>query len=347
MIYKALAFTAILTTTIFPSQAENISKHITTIVQPEPIKRVHPRYPIRAAKNGREGWAKVSFVIEKDGSVSNVLVNETSGSAEFANASKRAVSKWKYKPAFENGKPVQQCVNSVQMDFRMNRDGGEKGVSYKFLSKYKKAQASLEKKEFDNVELLLEQMTALKQRHLSENNYLHYLGANYQKALGNKQEEQFHLKQIQMRTLPDNLKLSVLNRKFLSELSRSQFSDAHSTYLELTKLSIAKPYMKNYKELIDEMDDIIGSNENIIISANIKGKDYWSYKLVRNEFSFVNIDGELDTLDIRCANKRHVYTVEENNTWKIPKAWKHCRIYVYGDEDTQFSLVEHPFENKT
>lgn len=45
-----------------------------------------------------------------------MLVNEASGSAEFAKASRIAVEKWKYKPAFENGKPVQQCVNSVQMD---------------------------------------------------------------------------------------------------------------------------------------------------------------------------------------------------------------------------------------
>jgi len=301
---------------------------------------------MNAAKNGREGWAKVSFVIEKDGSVSNVLVNETSGSTEFAKASRIAVAKWKYKPAFDNGKPVQQCVNSVQMDFRMNRDDGEKGVRSKFLSKYKAAKKSLENKDYDNAKLLLTKMSSYKQRHLSENNYLHFLWAKYQKALGDQERELFHLRQIALNTLPDTLKLSVLNSKFVSELSQSQFSDAHSTYLKLAKLSIAEPYMESYKRLVGKVDDIIGGDGNIIIAANIKSRDFWSYKLVRNEFSFVNIEGELDTLDIRCANKRHVFTVEKDNIWKIPKAWKHCRIYVYGDEDTQFSLVEHPFENK-
>ncbi len=350
MKYAALTFLVISTSSLCSpfAKAENISKHLTTVVQPEPIKRVPPKYPINAAINNREGWAKASFIIEKDGSVSNILVSETSGSSEFAKASKKAIAKWKYKPAFENGEPIQQCINSVQLDFRMSRkgEGGEKGVRRKFLSKYKKARKSLEAKAYDDVKLVLKEMDALKKRHLSENNYLHLLWADYEKAMGDKEKELFHLYRISVNTLSDELKFSVLNSIFQLELVQNRFRYANSTYLKLSKLSIAEPHMARYKKLIGKVDDLIGGDQNIVITANIDDEDFWSYQLVRNEFSLVNVEGKLHKLDVRCANKRHLYTVEENNTWKIPNTWKSCNIYVYGENNAKFNLVEHPFENK-
>lgn len=351
MKYTALTFFIVMTFALPSSfaKAENISKYLTTIVQPEPIKRVSPKYPINAAKNKREGWAKASFIIEKDGSVSNILVNETSGSSEFAKVSKKAIAQWKYKPAFENGEPIQQCVNSVKINFRMSSkgEGGEKGVRRTFLLKYKKARKSLEAKDYNDVKLVLTEMDALKRRHLSENNYLHLLWADYEKAMGDKENELFHLYRISVNTLSDELKFSVLNSIFQLELVQNKFRYANATYLKLSKLSIAEPYMAGYKELIAKVNDFIGGEQNIVITANMYDKDYWSYQLVRNEFSLVNVEGKLHKLDVRCANKRHVYTVEENSTWKIPKTWKSCDVYIYGDNNVKFNLVEHPFEKRT
>ena len=91
----------------------------------------------------------------------------------------------------------------------------------------------------------------------------------------------------------------------------------------------------------------IASDEEIIVQGNIKEKDFWSHILVRNEFSLINIKGSLHKLDVRCANKRHVYSVEKNNTWKIPTNWQGCSLYLYGDNNSQFTLVEHPSKTET
>ena len=330
----------------FTVNAEQVSKHLSTIVQPEPIERVHPKYPRNAAMAKREGWAKLSFIIEKDGSVSNILENETSGSADFTKASIKAVSQWKYKPAFENGEPIQQCVNSVQMNFRIDNKEGEKGVRKRFLLKHKVAKEYLLNKDYERVKSLLEEMGSLKKRHMSENNYLNLLWSDYQNAIGNKDKELFHLYRVSLDILPEKRQLSVLHSMFMLELAQNKFRNAHSTYLTLSKLPSAKPYLENYQKLINKIDEAIGGDENIIIKANIHEKDYWQYQLVRNEFSLVNVEGNLTKLDVRCANKRHVYTVEENNTWTIPKAWANCHLYIYGEDNTTFNLVEHPFKNK-
>ena len=103
--------------------------------------------------------------------------------------------------------------------------------------------------------------------------------------------------------------------------------------------------MAQLEKMINQVNDVISGDKNLVISANLTDNDYWSMALVRNEFSLTKIDGSLHTLDVRCANKRHQYTVEENNTWTIPSSWKDCSIYVYGEENTSFNLIEHPFKS--
>jgi len=341
--YLLFSLSFLLLLSVNSAQAAKLSKHITTVIEPEPIKRVAPKYPINAARNNREGWARLSYIIEKDGSVSNVLVTETSGSADFARVSKAAVLKWKFKPAIENGKPIQQCVNSVQMDFKMGKDGeGTKGVTRRFNRKYNQAREALSNKNYVEAKNIITDMFEMKNRHMSENNYLHLLVANYEAAMGNDKQQLFHLNSIDIRLLTNDMKVAVLEPSLVLQIEQGKFHQAYETYTQLTKLNVTQSKMDQYDNIIEKMDAFIGSDHNIIVKANIDNKDYWHYALVRNTFSLIDIKGSLNKLDVRCANKRHVYTVEENSTWEIPKTWKNCSIYVYGEDNTQFNLVEHP-----
>jgi TonB family protein len=329
---------------VLPSNAVELSKHLSTIINPEPIVRVVPKYPINAARNSREGWARLSFVIDEQGDVSNVLVIETSGSKDLTQAAIKAAELWKYKPAMENGKPIQQCVNSVQMDFRMNKSGTT-GASRRFIFKYKKAQQALVDKNYDEVEKQLALMKKNKYLHLSENNYLHLLSAAYAKEKGDKSEQLSHLSLVAMSLSSlsnEKQKVSVLYQTLTLQIELNQFQAAHFTYEKLVNIPSASSYLSELSELMAKVDDVISGNKNLVIIADIKS-DFWRADLVRDEFSLIDVEGSLHTLDVRCANKRHVYTIEEDNTWKLPASWKNCSIYVYGAPKTSFKLIEHPF----
>ncbi|MFT5297554.1 MAG: TonB family protein [Colwellia sp.] len=333
--------------TLNTATAVELSKHLYTTTNPVPIERVSPKYPKNAAKYRREGWAKLSFVIETDGSVSNVLVTETSGSRDFAKAAKSAILKWQYQPAFENGKPIQQCVNSVQMNFAMN-DGGEKGVSRRFNSKYKKSLAALENNDFEQVEQLMLEFNKFKSMHLSESNYLHLLGANYAKAINDKELELFHLTRVRFSNLAsysEKDKLATLNNMLQLQISLNKIRPAIKTYERIIKLDAAKPYLEQFENIMFKLDQHIRSDKDVTIMADIKTNDYWHTELIRNEFTLTNIKGSLNKLDVRCANKRHIYTVAENNTWKLPTNWNKCSLFVYGDDNTTFDLIEHPLKS--
>jgi hypothetical protein len=47
---------------------------------------------------------------------------------------------------------------------------------------------------------------------------------------------------------------------------------------------------------------------------------------VRSKFAFGNIQGELDTVEVRCDTHREKFTVAEAHVWQIPNSWGQCQV---------------------
>ncbi|SET33258.1 energy transducer TonB [Thalassotalea agarivorans] len=87
-----------------------------------PMVRIEPKYPPQAARDGKEGWVKLSFTINEVGGVEDVKVIDAKPKRIFDKEARRALRKWKYKPKVVDGKPQKQFGLTVQLDFKM--DGG-------------------------------------------------------------------------------------------------------------------------------------------------------------------------------------------------------------------------------
>lgn len=86
-----------------------------------PIVRIEPKYPVQAARDGKEGWVKLSFTINEVGGVEDVTVLEADPKRVFDREAKRALRKWKYKPKIVDGKPEKQFNMKVQLDFKLDQ----------------------------------------------------------------------------------------------------------------------------------------------------------------------------------------------------------------------------------
>lgn len=84
-----------------------------------PIVRIEPQYPRKAAMQGIQGWVQLSFDITTLGTVENVKILAAQPKRIFNMAAKRALLKWKYKPRMEDGKPMGQKGEKVQLDFKL------------------------------------------------------------------------------------------------------------------------------------------------------------------------------------------------------------------------------------
>ena len=74
--------------------------------EPEPLFRIEPKYPVKAARRGKGGSVKMSFIIDKQGFVTDIDILENQGHRDFKKAAKDALKQWRYAPKFESGQAI-------------------------------------------------------------------------------------------------------------------------------------------------------------------------------------------------------------------------------------------------
>jgi protein TonB len=75
-------------------------------VPPKPVTRGSFKYPPAAKKNGVRGYVVLSVLVEKDGSVNQVQVLESSPSGIFDAAAMQGIRSWHFEPAKYKGDTV-------------------------------------------------------------------------------------------------------------------------------------------------------------------------------------------------------------------------------------------------
>ena len=71
----------------------------------QPMVRIPPQYPPRAAERGTEGYCLMQFDVTPDGTPTNIIAVDCSSSL-FERSSVRAVERWRYEPKIQNGNAV-------------------------------------------------------------------------------------------------------------------------------------------------------------------------------------------------------------------------------------------------
>ncbi len=72
-----------------------------------PIVKVNPIYPPRAAGRGIEGYVLVEYIVNRDGTVRDVVIIEAEPPGVFNRAAVSAAQKYIYKPRVIDGTPVE------------------------------------------------------------------------------------------------------------------------------------------------------------------------------------------------------------------------------------------------
>lgn len=92
-----------------------------TMPQPLSSTVVQPKYPADALVDGVEGYVTLEFTVTDSGNVTDVAIAEAQPEGVFEEAVREAIRRWRFEPARENGKPVDQRVRH-RFDFTL--EGG-------------------------------------------------------------------------------------------------------------------------------------------------------------------------------------------------------------------------------
>ena len=86
-----------------------------------PLAQAPPFYPLRARRNGIEGWVKVNFVVSTKGLVEKVSILSAEPENIFDKVVRRCISGWRFKPGTVDGVPVKTVVETT---VRFNLESG-------------------------------------------------------------------------------------------------------------------------------------------------------------------------------------------------------------------------------
>jgi len=77
------------------------------------ISRIPPVYPLHAKQRGIKGWVQVRFVVQEDGRVTDITIQESQPAGVFDASVLRSVAGWRFKPGTVAGTPVKAWAETT------------------------------------------------------------------------------------------------------------------------------------------------------------------------------------------------------------------------------------------
>jgi periplasmic protein TonB len=81
--------------------------------------QIKPEYPFVAREMQIEGYVDIEFIVNSDGSVSDIKILQNSPSNIFDRSAENTVGRWKFTPGKIQGEPVTSRV-SVRIEFKLD-----------------------------------------------------------------------------------------------------------------------------------------------------------------------------------------------------------------------------------
>lgn len=325
--------------------SEPKARLLESYVSAEPIERVEPKFPIDAARKGQSGWVQMSFVVNEEGKVKDVAVLEHSGPKSFISAAKKAVERWQYSPARVNGEAIEQCENTVQLDFVIGGDDFGK-VGKRFNRLYKKGKQAVIDDDMTELKAVLDKIDALNGLAPAETYWRYHLAIFFHGKSGDAEARYQALSRANSTIrstyfAPEQKKQAkayLLRELFIYQIQHSLYAKALRNFEALKKVS--PDSAKQLEKYVVKVEERLAGKEHIAVSGTITGYGNWRHTLARSSFALTNIQGNLGKLEVRCDKKRSVYTAVEGSQWNIPESWGQCTVLISGEENSRVTLVE-------
>ncbi|MGK0441291.1 MAG: protein TonB [Pseudohongiellaceae bacterium] len=85
------------------------------------MMQLAPNYPARARSKGIEGYVDLVFDLTATGQTLNIRILKSEPSGYFENTSIRALKKWKYQPAMEEGKAIAMFNMTTRINYNLDK----------------------------------------------------------------------------------------------------------------------------------------------------------------------------------------------------------------------------------
>ncbi|HEX5418592.1 MAG TPA: energy transducer TonB [Gammaproteobacteria bacterium] len=334
------------------AQAAAVPEAVGTYIKAKAIFTAAPSYPQADVINGREGWVMLSFVVSKEGRVNDVMIEDSSGNEDLERAAVRSVHNWRYEPATLNGKPMEQSMTSTRIIFQI--DHSEKGASRGFVKKFKQIQAAISSGDLKKADEMLTSMQFSGRMNLYEDAWFWWSKYSYLHATGNAEPEELidalrKATGYEVEYLPPAVFVAASEQLYALQVRALDFSGAMHTFERLSG-SKSAPRADSYKKVLaamkplyDKIKELAEGSQVLKLNGQVGAHSYWVHKILRRSFSLGDVQGQLESLDIRCERGYKKYIkIAAGSVWNVPTSWGDCGVYVKGSKGAAFAFYAYP-----
>ena len=317
-------------------------------VSAEALEQHAPDFPDGRMRAGQEGWVRIDFVIGPDGRVSDPVVVDSWGGPLFEQAALEAALVWRFEVP---DAAMPRADNTVEVRFEIT--GKRDRASRDFLRRYRDIVKDLH---YVNTKKAREKVNMANDFggwNLYESTMLALLNARVEAAEDDAAEQlEYYRRALGVSdpaTLDEDNRSKILARIFALEVDSGQYGDALATLAQLRATEGSDEALAELDKTIRQLESSIGNDDVLVATATIyspcdcdTGKPLWVYTPARRDFSFAQVNGNVDSFEARCDNHRLSAQVETATRWSLPAEWGSCRIFVFGEDSATFEFVEHP-----
>ncbi len=313
-------------------------------VQPaQPIDKPKPHFPdLENDYAPVEGFVEIRYTIGVDGHVRETSVARLIGPDEFARAATDAVSKWTFKPATADGKPV-ETTSTIIFDYKLS--DAHIGASPDIAGAFNTAFHFIREGKLDEALAKLTEAQARKRL-----NYFERTMIAYAEALAYTERKDYlaareciNLALIHRGAdLDSKVRVDAIRLRIKLDMKTGAVAAGLAAFEYLKK--IAPPAADDpIVDLVAQARANADKGENIFVQARIPAtgiSDAWSHTLYRRSYVFANVVGRLDTFRLVCDQQSMESPVSTSAEWHVPKDWSNCAVVVRGTPGTTFDFVE-------
>jgi TonB family protein len=306
--------------------------------------RKPPQYPRDELATGREGWVILSYVVQVDGTVRDVIVQDSSGLDAFERAAAKAARNWIFKPATVDGVPVEDAVVRTKIHFRL--DPPARGAREPFVRSFRAAMRAMEAGKLDEAGAVIERMEQRPFFNLYEDAFYWMLKYSWYRARGQAEAEFTSLRRAvayEGAYLPDKLHVQALSNLFVLEVKRSSFAEALAVHARLQKSKDSAEALAAMAEPVAQIHALIDGPQSFAREGRIdRDGQSWTHRLARKQFTIDQVKGQIGPVEVLCEHQVGRLEWAADRSWSLPASWGECDATVQGSTGTSFRLVELP-----
>lgn len=307
---------------------------------PKRIKVAPPTYPRNYRSSGREGWVTVSMMVDTQGEPYDLRVIGSSGDALFEKAALRTMPKWRFHPAVLDSNNVDAAV-CHSITFALT---GEVGASRSYVKRYKKLSKAIQSGDRARSKELLKVLESYA-RSLYEQAYFHLGSYLYESKWGTDGRAYRALHRATFLDnsqgfLPEETLLSLLVSRLNHELNSSRFALAKVTAKDLLDRELDEDLRKQITATLFEIEQLVSAKGVIVHAGRIDDGNNSTHRLLRPQFKFRNVAGDIAELRLHCDKGYVGFTYDETLSYSVNPSYRECILTTIGTPGTTFDLVE-------